>query len=170
MANNEQQLAAVYNFIYGLDTVPRGNTAELGWKAVKAIATGDGKLSEPERTFLLGKMCAVMLPAASIEAVMAWDEHSSSAVELLKAIDVPEAYRRGAGAWMVYEGLSVSLADGEIAPGELASVHEIAKLMGLKPEEVEALHKVVEEEAAVRKRRIATLFSTINNETFRFHK
>ena len=42
--------------------------------------------------------------------------------------------------------------------------------MGLTAAEVDSLHQVVLAEAEVRKRRIATLFATINNETFRFHK
>lgn len=154
---------------YGHTNIPQKADFELAWKAVKAVAAADGKLSEPERLSLLGKMCAIGTPLDVVETVMKWDEHSEKPAALLAKVGVPEAVRAGTGAWIVYEAMTVSFADGVLAPKEIEAVRSVAATMGVAPATVDALHQIVSAEAAIRQIRISTLHGSIS-EKFRFGK
>jgi hypothetical protein len=162
-----ENVAAVQYLWYGHKNVPKKSDFEFSWKAIKTIAALDGRLSEPERLCLLGKMCAILTPPDVVDLVMQFDEQSETPEQLLARIDVPQEVRAGTGAWIIYEGLSVSIADGELADEELAGLCGVAATMGVPTSTVYALHDLCKEEAALRRRRIEMLHSTIST-TFRF--
>lgn len=164
-----EHVSAVQNLWYGHGHVPNKSDFEYSWKAIKAVAAGDGVLSEPERLHLLGKMCAILTPPDIVEAVMRFDEHSEKPERLMAKILVPDEVRPGTGAWIVYEGLSVAISDGELAPREIDAVRNVAAAMGVKTHTVDTLIQLCRDEATMRVRRIAALQSTIPTE-FRFIK
>jgi hypothetical protein len=63
--------------------------------------------------------------------------------------------------------LSVAMADGDLAPGELEFARQTAQTMGVPAKAVDGFLAVCREEANVRKRRIEVLYSTFKGE-FRF--
>lgn len=162
-----ENIGWVQHIWYGHTNVPAPSDFEFAWKAVKAVAAGDGVLSEPERQFLIGKMCAIATPEDVVERVMAFDEHSQTPASLLDLVGVPPQIRRATGAWIVYEAMSVAYADGELAPGEMAAVNSVASTMDVDMGTVERLLQIVIEEASLRERRLAALHGTID-EPFRF--
>lgn len=162
-----EYVGAIQHLWYGHQNVPRSSDFEYAWKAIKVAAASDGQLTERERLHLLGKMCAIGTPADVVEKVLEFDETSTTCEALLYRIDVPPEVRPGTGAWVVYEGLSVAMADGELSDGEREAVRRTAAAMGVSSEVVGALEEQVREESALRDRRLQTLFSTIPTE-FRF--
>lgn len=160
-----EHVSAVQHLWYGHGHAPHKRDYEFSWKAVKVVASGDGELSETERLHLLGKMCAILTPADVVELVMEFDEHLESPERLLAGMNVPSAVRRGTGAWIVYEALSVAMADGELAEGELKFIHRAAATMDVPPATVDALAQQCRAEAAVREDRIRLLYSTTATES-----
>lgn len=143
---------------YGRRDVPSAANLELAWKAIKGMAASDGKLSEPERAYLHGKMCTLATPPDVIDAVMRDEPRPEPPAKLLARIAVSDGARAAMGAWIVYEGLSVALADGELAVGELEAVQKSATAMGVRSATVDALAALVRDEAELRRRRIEALF------------
>lgn len=152
---------AVQHLWYGHQNAPNSADYEHAWKAIKAVAACDGQLSDAERLYLVGKMTAIATPPGVVRTVLAFDEGSSSVGELLDGIQVPPDYRRGVGTWVVYEALSVAMADGELAAGERDAVTAAAEKMGVGADTVDALTDQVRQESSVRQRRIELLNSTI---------
>lgn len=163
----KEYVSALQHLFYGHGNVPDRDDYVYSFRAVKAIAAGDGVLSEPERLCLIGRMCAIGAPDDVVDEVLAWDPHGAKPVELLARVGVPADVRRGTGGWIVYEGLSVALADGELALGELAFARAAAAEMGVPDGAVDAFLTLCRDEAAIRSRRVSTLFSTFTGE-FRF--
>lgn len=153
-----EQVSALHHLFYGHDNVPGKKDFENAWKAVKAVAAGGGVLSEPERQCLLGRMSAIGTPSDVVDQVMAWDERSQRPEVLLAHVG-PRERRVLTGPWILYEGLSVAMVDGELDPGELDAVRAMATGMDLVPDTVDALTQVCGDEAALRRRRIDLLFS-----------
>ena len=154
-----EQVSALQHLFYGHGNVPAKKDFECAWKAVKAVAAGRKRLSAPKLQCLLGRMSAAGTPPEVVDHVMAWDERSERPAALLAHLSGPAEGRLLTGAWILYEGLSVALVDGELGAGELAAVRAMAKGMDLAPETVDALSQVCSDEAAIRRRRIDLLFS-----------
>lgn len=170
MASSEMpndQVAALQHLWYGHRNVPSQTDFENAWKAVKVVAGADGPMSDDERLYLLAKMAAIGTPRDVIETVMGFDEQSTTCEALLGKIQVPTEVRPGVGAWIVYEGLSVAMADGDLAPAERDGIGRVAATMGVVGSTIDALEQQCREEAAVRERRIRALNSTIDT-SFRF--
>jgi len=162
-----EQVAALQHLWYGHQNVPRRSDFVHAWRAVKSVGACDGQLTDAERLYLLGKMCAIGTPTDVVDEIMAFDEHSGTPEELVAGIDVPEAVRPGVGAWICYEGLSLAMSDGDIDVREFQAVRNAGAAMGVGSDVVEALAEHCREEAALREKRIQTLNSTIPTE-FRF--
>ena len=158
---------AVQHLWYGHQNAPNSSDYEHAWKAIKAVAACDGQLSEAERLYLVGKMSAIATPPDVVRSVLAFDEGSSAVSALLDGIQVPAEYRPGVGAWVVYEALSVAMADGELAEGEAEAVRAAAEKVGVGADTVDELTYQVRQESSLRERRIELLNSTIPGD-FRF--
>ena len=158
---------AVQHLWYGHQNAPNSSDYEHPWKAIKAVAACDGQLSDAERLYLVGKMTSIATPPDVVKKVLAFDEGSSAVGALLDGIQVPPDYRPGVGTWVVYEALSVAMADGELAEGETEAVRAAAEKMGVSADAVDALTYQVRQESSLRQRRIELLNSTIPGE-FRF--
>jgi len=153
MSNGELEpdyVAATQHLWYGHRKLRKRSELELCWKAIKAIAVGTGHLSDEERVALVGKMMATATPEAVIEAVMSWDAHTETPAELLGHVRRSPDERLELGLWIIYEGLSVSFADGTLALEERNTVHVVAETMGVPVSTVEALIALCRDEALVR--------------------
>jgi len=162
-----EKVGALQHLWYGHQNVPRHDDFLYAWRAIKSVGACDGQLSDAERIYLLGKMCAIGTPTDVVEAVMSFDEHAGTPAELIAGIDVPDEVRAGTGAWIVYEGLSLAMADGDLDERELDAVRRAGAAMGVGSDVVDALRVQVRQEAALREQRIRTLASTIPTD-FRF--
>ena len=158
---------AVQHFWYGHQHAPSRSDYEHAWRQVKAIAAADGRLTDDERLYLLGRMCAIGTPTDIVDGVMAYDESAGRGQAAVDGINVPAEMRPGVGAWLVYEALSVAMSDGDLAERELEAVRGAANAMGVAPGTVDGLIEQCREERTVRERRIELLQSTIETE-FRF--
>jgi hypothetical protein len=157
--DHREQLSALQQLFYGHPEVPGRRDLENAWKAVKTIAAAHGPLTDNKHLFLLARMSAMGAPSEVVDTVMGWDARADHADALLGRIEVAGGVRWRTEAWIIYEGLSVAMADGELAPEELEAVCTAAASIGLSPETVDALTEVCREEAAIRRRRIEVLCS-----------
>jgi tellurite resistance protein len=162
-----EDIGAIQYLFYGHQNVPKKSDFDHAWKAIKVVAAADGQLSETERLHLLGKMASIGTPADVVAAVMDFDVRFATCEALVAGIEVPAELRPGTGAWVVYEGLSVAMADGDLASEELEGVRRTAAAMGVPESVVDSLVEQVRQELALRERRLETLASTIPSE-FRF--
>jgi tellurite resistance protein len=156
-----EHVGAIQYLFYGHQNVPKKSDFEHAWKAIKVVAAADGQLSEIERLHLVGKMCAIGTPGDVVQAVLDFDVRFATCEALVAGIDVPDEMRAGTGAWVVYEALSVAMADGELPADEHDGVRRTAVAMGVSESVVGELTEQVRQEAALRERRIQTLASTI---------
>ncbi len=151
------QLSALHHLNYGQRVVPERDGLENAWKAVKALAAGRGVLSAPQRSRLLGRMAAIATPPDVIDAVMAWNEQSQRPATLLARVGVPAGTRWGSAPWLIYEGLSVAMADGELPSADMEALSAVARRMNVSSETVEALAQLCRDEADLRRQRISML-------------
>lgn len=160
MSNRDRapaHVAATQYLWYGHRQPRDRDQLELSWKAAKAIAAGDGTLTEEEREALVGRMTATATPEPVIDAVVRWDPSAATPADLLAHLDLSAAPRLELGLWIVYEGVSIAFADGSLGLGEVDGVYDVAETMGVPPSTVEALIALCREEALLRARRIQTL-------------
>lgn len=157
VTDDDERAKAAYQLWYGNKHLPPAADLEPAWKAVKIVAVGDGKLSDAERHFLVGKMHALHTPPEVIAIVVAYDPRGELPARLLAKLATSPDARASLGAWIVYEALSVALADGDLATGELDVVQKIAATMDVRSSVVDTLASIVREETALRERRVAAL-------------
>ncbi len=149
--------AAAQYFWYGHRKLRRPSELELCWKIAKAIAAGDGIVSDDELAALLGKMTATATPQSIIDAVLAWDEHTETPTELLAQLQLSPDALRELGLWILYEGLSVGLGDDWLGFAEIEVAHEVARATGIPLSTVHVLSALCRDESSLRLRRIKAL-------------
>jgi len=154
-----EQISALQHLFYGHASVPVRKDFENAWKAVRTIAAGGGRLTSSRREWLLARMTAIGTPADVVSDVMAWDERGEPLAALFSRVAVPAEVRWSTGAWIVYEGLSVAMADGELTRSEVEAVRAAVAALDVEPGTVDALVEICREEAEIRRRRIGVLFS-----------
>lgn len=150
-----EQISALQHLFYGRDDVPGRRDLESGWKAAKAIAARGRGLTEGERQCLFARMSAAGTPAEVIEEVMRADDRA--ALEGLAAGELPWQ----TAAWILYEALSVAMAEHELGDPELEPFRQAAARLRLSDEAASALVDVCRDEAALRARRIGLLSSRL---------
>ena len=152
-----QQVSALHHLTYGQRIVPGREDFESAWKAVKALATGRGALTNAQKLCLLGRMSAIGTPPDVMDEVMAWNERSHRPATLLARVRVRPGSRWGTAPWMIYEGLSVAMAESDLPLTDMDEVRAVAKRMHVAPESVDALAQFCRDEAAIRRQRISML-------------
>jgi hypothetical protein len=162
-----EHVGALQQLWYGHQNVPTRTDFLHAWRAVKSVGACDGAITDEERLYLLGKMLAIGTPGDVVAEVMAFDEHAGTPAELVGGIDAPREVRPGIGAWILYEGLSLAMSDGQLDPREVQALRSAGALLGVPEDVMDALAEQARQEATLRQRRIATLNSTIPTQ-FRF--
>lgn len=117
-------------------------------KALLVCAAGDGEISQLERDWIVGYLTTAGDSDAVIEEIKTYDG-TDVLEDLIAASPGMKLYSRG----MVYDALRACASDGELSSGERARVVDAADRMGLPPETVDELEQIVNEEAALRKRK-----------------
>ncbi|MBI4950892.1 MAG: hypothetical protein HY908_02585 [Myxococcales bacterium] len=148
-------LSPVQHFFYGHARVPAETDLLDAWKAVKATVAAGGPLDRSARFCLHARMCATGAPPGLVSEVLTWNEASERPKALLARIAPAE--RHATAVWVVYEALSVAMAETRLHPSVIESVCTAAVGLGTKREVVDALVDLCREEAALRRRRIDML-------------
>ncbi|MCC6523676.1 MAG: hypothetical protein IT373_13555 [Polyangiaceae bacterium] len=148
-------LSPVQHFFYGHARVPAATHLLDAWKAVKVTAAAAGPLDRSARFCLHARMCATGAPPGLVSEVLTWSESGQLPGTMLARI--PAAARPATAVWVVYEALSVVMAEARLRPDAIESVATAAVGLGPAREVVDALVDLCREEAALRRRRIDVL-------------
>jgi uncharacterized membrane protein YebE (DUF533 family) len=121
--------------------------------ALLAVAAGDGELSGPEREWVAGYFAAKGYGAPIMEMV---DTAEPSPVD-----EVVELMEHGslafAGRILIYDAIRACSADGDYHEGEEAAIHALGAAMGLTDADVAQIEALIEEEEALKVKRIHLL-------------
>lgn len=129
-------------------------TFRIYCKALLVCANGDGRLTPPERDWVLG-FASVIGASESLMRELAEYPATDDIKELIAHDDSVNAHGRRA---LIYDALQACDADDELNEAERAAVHRMAKIMGVEPGVVSALESVQRDTRALRQRRTALLF------------
>src|SRR5262245_2191818 len=147
-----------YREHFGFSKAPPQTDAEVVRNmalALVATASGDGELSLPERRWILGYITVKGYPPSVI-----------AEVANLKSVDIgalPDLMNLGilqqSGRILIYDAIRASASDG-YSRGERAAVRKAAAMLGIDDITVATIEQLVEEEQAVKMRRIKLLMPT----------
>lgn len=120
--------------------------------ALMVTASGDGVLRAGERNWILGDFAAKGYPRPIIEEVARLSAGDLSRLPHLMDVGI----LRDSGRILIYDAIRAASVDGYSA-GEREAVRQAAALLGIDEASVAAMEALVEEEAALKARRIALL-------------
>mmetsp|Transcript_2422 Transcript_2422/g.2710 ORF Transcript_2422/g.2710 Transcript_2422/m.2710 type:complete len:171 (-) Transcript_2422:52-564(-) len=140
---------------FGLSALPKDLDFMMYPKTLLCAANGDGELAPAERNHVIGVAASFMVPDAVIDFLETY-EANDDVEELIK--DVASVEGMSPIGPLIYHAIQASYADGTFHDDERAVVYKIGAKLGLKKQAVDDIIKLVEDEEAIRQRRIK-LFS-----------
>jgi tellurite resistance protein len=120
--------------------------------ALVSVAGADGNLSEPEQAWILGYLAVKGYPH---EVLVEASREGAQPLEKIREL-MQLGILAQSGRILIYDAIRVASADG-YSPDERKAVREVAAQLGLNEQDVRALEDLVQEELALKKKRIATL-------------
>ncbi|MER6514068.1 hypothetical protein ABT158_45140 [Nonomuraea sp. NPDC001636] len=135
------------------DSAPSGTDYTAYAKAVMVCAKGDGEISTPERDWILGFFAALGATPELLRELR--DYQADDSFESLVA--TTEAVAASTRA-LPYYALRACSADGELHPGEIASIRAMNALRGFPDDLVDSWLALHEEEQRLRTRRLALIW------------
>ncbi|NES83094.1 MAG: hypothetical protein F6K10_17735 [Moorea sp. SIO2B7] len=143
----------LYNELYGIKTIPPEQDYNALVKAVLICAKGDGVLTPEERNWVVGRSACYH---SNTEYGMAKDYPADD--DLLEVLaQAPTLDKNGRRA-IIYAAIKACAADAEYHPDEQASVHKMAKYLGIEEDVVNQIEEICMSEAKMREKRIAVMF------------
>jgi uncharacterized membrane protein YebE (DUF533 family) len=158
MTDRHPDLLAVEWFYlehFGFSKAPPQTDAEVVRNMALALviaASGDGDLSQAERTWIRGYLSAKGYPAAIVAEVAAMSVSDIDALRELMQVGILSK----SGRILIYDAIRASSADG-YTEGERAAVRRAAQSLGIDEDGVAELEQLVEDEEALKTRRIRVL-------------
>jgi hypothetical protein len=155
MAEDVRTTAARWLFNHDLrfKKVPPMTTFDVYAKAVLCCANGDGKLTPPERDWVLGYFAGLGAPQAFIDMLREYKGDDDVAKLVERAPEV-NASRRS----VVFDAIRAASADGEFNAQERAAVERLATKLGLTRDDVNAIEAAYLEEQRAFEKRLKAVF------------
>ncbi len=152
-----QRLAVAWYYLeqFGFGKAPPQTDPEVVRNMALALVTaaaGDGKLSDEERTWIRGYFATKGYPAEVVgELQLISPPDPAGVAELMKLGILARS-----GRILVYDAVRAASSDG-YDPGERQAVRSVAAALGIDEATVAEIERLVEEETALRERRIRLL-------------
>ncbi len=140
--------------LYGMKTVPPAQDYNAFVKAVLICAKGDGVLTPEERNWVVGR-AACYYTNNEYEVAKNYPADEDLLEVLAQAPKLNQSGRRV----IIYVAIQACAADGSYHPDERASVHKMAKYLGIEEDVVNQIEEYCIEEAKMREKRIALMFT-----------
>ena len=138
----------------GFSELPKPSDLEIYMKSLLICANGDGRITEPERDWVLGIASAMGLPDEIVEQLK--DYEAKDELNSLLAGGVETA--TGAPRSLIYNAIRACMADGELSDAELATIQTAASIMNVPEDVLEELKEIVLQQAKLRERRLELVF------------
>ncbi len=152
---NEMSLEAlrfVFRHFYGIKTMPEAGDHEAAMKAVMICAKGDGVLADEEKDWISGVSAMVGNPFYGLA-------HTYDAGEPIEDVVAASPWlSQFGGRMIVFEAIRAAAADGELHTKEVEMITRLAGAIGVDASIVPTLVRLHEDETALMKRRIETLW------------
>ncbi|MBW4593034.1 MAG: TerB family tellurite resistance protein [Brasilonema angustatum HA4187-MV1] len=142
----------VYKYTLNFKQPPQG-AIEAFAKSLLIAAKGDSVISQAERDWVVGLTAA---KGASEELIEKLKNYAAD--EDIEQVLSKDSIADGAREALLYTAIEASAADGEYNDGEKASVRKIAAKLGVSEDVVKQLEAHYEEEKALFKKKIKTLY------------
>ena len=144
-----------YKELWGwdLDEIVRGPERETFLKALLVCANGDGRLTDAERQWVVGRAAAGGAPDDLLEKLDTY-RADEDIHELVSRTLANDKARRG----VVYFAIKAASSDHQYAAGERDQVRRLAQAMGVSLQEVERIEHHVRKEEALKAERIGLCF------------
>jgi uncharacterized membrane protein YebE (DUF533 family) len=140
---------------FGFSKAPPRTDAEVVRNMALALitaASGDGRLSDEERRWILGYFAAKGYPAVIVDEMSAMSAADLAALPDLMDVGI----LKHSGRILVYDAIRASSIDS-YTDGERATVRKAASVLGIDEFTVAELEQLVAEEHVLKARRIAML-------------
>ena len=131
---------------------PPREADEFFGKAIMMCAKGDGELSQPERDFIVGYFATIGAPESMIEELKTYDGNDDIK-ELVAPIPDPGIHNA-----IVYFALKACESDGKLSDGEMARIRSLASQLNVKPDVVDSIYDMYQEEIKMKEKRLQVLF------------
>lgn len=143
----------MFNDLYGFAEPPTESEMAAFGKALLVCANGDGKLSQEERTWVVGLYAARGCSAEFAEALQRYDASDDIAALLDSTAKTSNARRS-----LIYLAVRACAADGELHPEEWQTILKMATRLNIEPAIAEQIRALHEQEAALRQKRIELIY------------
>ena len=155
--DHSQALAVAWFYLehFGFAKAPPQTDNEVVRNMALALitaASGDGRLSDNERRWILGYFAAKGYPPAVIEEMSGMSKADVSALPELMQVGI----LRVSGRILLYDAIRAASVDAYTS-GERAAVQNAARLLGMDAADVADLEQLVADEQALKTRRIKLL-------------
>ncbi len=132
----------------------------IAGKVMLLAAGGNARITDREREWLIGYLTAARDADWVIEAVATYDD-SDTLEALMQLPGIPETVRG-----MLYDAIRLCSSDGPLTPDELGHLERAAVELGVTRDDLDELRAIVEADAALRRRRFATIAAPVLPQSF----
>ena len=136
---------------WGIGGEPNTADRESFAKALMICASGNGRLTPEERAWIVGLAAAVGTPENAISSL-----HSYACSDRLE--DVLASMGPHVPRLLIYDALRACASDGELTHQEITGIKASAQKLGIGEQDVDKLHRIVQEENTLKRRKIEAVF------------
>jgi uncharacterized tellurite resistance protein B-like protein len=123
-------------------------------KALLTAAKGDGELTDAERDWILGYLTAAGHSEQTLAVLRRYDGEADVQSLFSEGMQKDPAARR----FCIGDAIRACGADGDLAEGEIAKIHDIARLLDVPAEVVDEFVDIYRQEQALKTRRMELAF------------
>ncbi len=155
MVMNEKEIASrwMYKENWNFAQIPPAGDFVAYGKALLSCASGDGKISQAERDWVIGYGAAYGAPSSVLELLHSYTG-GEDVVAVLDAAPAVKMSKRN----IILDAIRACAADGELHPGEMKAIRKMAHVVGVDDWATEQLLHLYLEEQALKAKRIALIF------------
>lgn len=149
-------------FGYAYDKIPPGLAFEAYGKALLMCASGDGRVSDDERTWVVGYFAAFDSPAEITKALRDFDDSPDftrpETPDIGNTIAVGDTIANKGRRWLIWDALNACAADGPLQEGERKRIEAMGSQAGISADLVAQIEQLHNEETALRKKKFDLLW------------
>ena len=136
---------------WGIQSTPSEADRERFAKALMTCANGNGRLTGEERAWAIGLAAAVGTHEKVVESL-----HNYACTDAVADLLAPMG--KHVPRLLIYDALRTCASDGDLSQHELSGIKATAHKLGIPEKDVDTLRGIVEEERALRQRKIEAVF------------
>lgn len=150
---NERGLLWLFNETLSFKQIPPPMDYDAFGKLLLCCANGDGRITAPERAWVLGFLDAHGAPAKLLDALKDY----AGTDDIAQLVSASPAVKMSATS-ALYDAIRACMADGQLDPGERAALDKAAVALGRDASVVRELVELYHEEQHLKGKRLRSIF------------